>query len=380
MRGAAWPTLAVALLWGLLPQLMLARDSLACGPTHQQDLAASLRETVRTMFYHGYDNYMAHAYPRDELCPLSCTGRDTWGPFALTLVDTLDTLVVLGNYSEFARAAQMVARRLDFDIDRNVSVFETNIRMLGGLLSAHLLAAQLTSGGDNKADDMGPGPSPLPTVAGWDYQGELLRLAVDLADRLLPAFDTPTGIPYGTVNLRHGVPRAETVITSLAGGGTHIVEFGLLSRLTRDPKYEMAAKGAMRALWALRSDIGLPGNHIDIESGYWTLKDASIGPNADSWYEYLLKGYVLLDEPEYISMFQDTYRAVNRYMKHQHWYIDVNMVTGNPSIPWFTALGAFWPGLQVGRQLPACELVAARSGLSCQSMTPVFQSRQLFNN
>ena len=52
------------------------------------------REKVRSMFQHGYDSYMQHAYPRDELCPLSCSGRDTWGKFSLTLIDSLDTLAV----------------------------------------------------------------------------------------------------------------------------------------------------------------------------------------------------------------------------------------------------------------------------------------------
>jgi mannosidase alpha-like ER degradation enhancer 2 len=94
-------------------------------------------------------------------------------------------------------------------------------------------------------------------------------MAQDLGDRLLPAFDTPTSIPIGTVNLMHGVPPGETTITSLAGAGTYLLEFGMLSKLTNDSKYEDAAKGAMRALWALRSRVGLVGNHIDVWTGKW---------------------------------------------------------------------------------------------------------------
>ena len=59
-----------------------------------------------------------------------------------------------------------------------------------------------------------------------------MRLAEDAAKRLLPAFDTPTGMPYGTVNLRNGVPNGETPVTSTAGVGTVVIEFGALSRLT----------------------------------------------------------------------------------------------------------------------------------------------------
>ena len=61
------------------------------------------------MFSHGYESYLTYAYPKDELCPLSCTGRDTWGSYALTLVDTLDTLVIMGNHTEFKRAVNLVS-------------------------------------------------------------------------------------------------------------------------------------------------------------------------------------------------------------------------------------------------------------------------------
>lgn len=72
-----------------------------------------------------------------------------------------------------------------------------------------------------------------------------------------PAFDTPTGMPYGTVNLRHGVPKGETTVTCTAGVGTFIVEFGTLSRLTGDPIFEKAAIRAIRSLWKYRSSLGL---------------------------------------------------------------------------------------------------------------------------
>lgn len=73
---------------------------------------------------------------------------------------------------------------------------------------------------------------------GWPCNGPLLRMAEDIARRLLPAFDTPTGMPYGTVNLRSGVPEGETTVTCTAGVGTFILEFGTLSRLTGDSIFE----------------------------------------------------------------------------------------------------------------------------------------------
>ena len=143
------------------------------------------------MLHFAYEGYLRHAYPYDELRPLSCDGVDTWGSYSLTLIDALDTLAIMGNYSEFRRVYNLLSQRKDFDSNINVSVFETNIRIVGGLLSAHLLARK----------------AGVALEAGWPCTGPLLRLAEDAARRLLPAFDTPTGMPYGTVNLRHGVPK-----------------------------------------------------------------------------------------------------------------------------------------------------------------------------
>lgn len=92
------------------------------------------------MFQHAYDSYLRFAYPYDELRPLSCDGVDTWGSYSLTLIDALDTLAIMGNSTEFKRVVDIVLKRQTFDTDVNVSVFETNIRIIGGLLSAHLLS------------------------------------------------------------------------------------------------------------------------------------------------------------------------------------------------------------------------------------------------
>lgn len=92
------------------------------------------------MFQHAYDSYLRFAYPYDELRPLSCDGVDTWGSYSLTLIDALDTLAIMGNATEFRRVVDIVLKRQTFDTDVNVSVFETNIRIIGGLLSAHLLS------------------------------------------------------------------------------------------------------------------------------------------------------------------------------------------------------------------------------------------------
>ena len=126
-----------------------------------------------------------------------------------------------------------------------------------------------------------------------------------------------------------------------------VVEFGVLTRLTMDERYEAAAKGALRAIWARRSRFSLLGNHIDVHTGQWVYLDAGIGPNTDSYYEYLLKAYILFGDEEYLYMFDDAYRAINDFMKQGDVYVDVNMEVAKPTLQWMTALSAFWPGLQV---------------------------------
>eukprot|EP00246_Nothoceros_aenigmaticus_P018090 TRINITY_DN9347_c0_g2_i1.p1 TRINITY_DN9347_c0_g2~~TRINITY_DN9347_c0_g2_i1.p1 ORF type:complete len:177 (+),score=24.56 TRINITY_DN9347_c0_g2_i1:223-753(+) len=138
--------------------------------------AAELRDEVRSMFYHAFDNYMEKAYPLDELRPKSCSGQDTLGSYSLTLVDALDMLALLGDRKGFSDLVTELGKNLRFDRNLTVSVFETTIRVLGGLLSAHLIASDPSSG---------------MYVATYDH--ELLHAAENLGRRLLPAFHTSTG-------------------------------------------------------------------------------------------------------------------------------------------------------------------------------------------
>lgn len=294
------------------------------------DEARQLRDEVREMFYHAFDGYMEHAFPRDELRPLSCDGEDTLGGYALTLVDSLDTLAMLDDKERFAASVEWIGKNLQFDINKTVSVFETTIRVIGGLLSAHLIASDYATG------------MRIPS-----YDNQLLHLAEDLAHRLLPAFDTPTGIPFGSVNLMHGVDENESKITSTAGGGTLTLEFGIISRLTNNPVYEQVTKNAVRGLWARRSKLDLVGAHINVFTGEWTQKDAGIGTSIDSFYEYLLKAFLLFGDEEYLFMFQEAYGAAMRYLFTDPWYVEVNMDSAAIVWPLFNSLQAFWPGLQV---------------------------------
>ncbi|XP_073861251.1 ER degradation-enhancing alpha-mannosidase-like protein 2 isoform X4 [Macaca fascicularis] len=302
----------------------------APGPDGSAPDPAHYRERVKAMFYHAYDSYLENAFPFDELRPLTCDGHDTWGSFSLTLIDALDTLLILGNVSEFQRVVEVLQDNVDFDIDVNASVFETNIRVVGGLLSAHLLSKK----------------AGVEVEAGWPCSGPLLRMAEEAARKLLPAFQTPTGMPYGTVNLLHGVNPGETPVTCTAGIGTFIVEFATLSSLTGDPVFEDVARVALMRLWESRSDIGLVGNHIDVLTGKWVAQDAGIGAGVDSYFEYLVKGAILLQDKKLMAMFLEYNKAIRNYTRFDDWYLWVQMYKGTVSMPVFQSLEAYWPGLQ----------------------------------
>ncbi|XP_029457318.1 ER degradation-enhancing alpha-mannosidase-like protein 1 isoform X2 [Rhinatrema bivittatum] len=322
-------------------------------------LREQMREMARRMFAFGYDNYMRHAFPDDELNPIDCQGRgpdtgnpsnlninDVLGNYSLTLIDVLDTLAVMGNSSEFQRAVKLVIDTVSFDKDSTVQVFEATIRILGSLLSAHIIIT------DSK--------QPFGDMTIKNYDDELLHMARDLAVRLLPAFEnTKTGMPYPRVNLKRGVPPDSNNETCTAGAGSLLVEFGILSRLLGDSTFEWVARRAVRALWSLRSnDTGLLGNVVNIQTGYWVGKQSGLGAGLDSFYEYLLKSYILFGEREDLDMFNEAYKSIQSYLRRGReacnegegdppLYVNVNMFNGQLLNTWIDSLQAFFPGLQV---------------------------------
>ncbi|EDQ91080.1 uncharacterized protein MONBRDRAFT_31742 [Monosiga brevicollis MX1] len=307
------------------------------------------------MFTHAYDNYMTHAFPQDELDPIHCTGRgsdrdrtnininDVLGDYSLGLIDALDTLAVLGNWTEFERAVRWVIHTVNFDRDVTVQVFEANIRVLGGLLSAHLIATGAILPHMRLVDR----PNKL------DYTDELLWLARDLAVRLLPAFDaTPTGLPYPRVNLRHGVPTAAfwRNDTCTAAVGTLSLEFGVLSALTGDPVYAGVAKRALRAIWSRRSPkTGLLGNTMDIHTGRWINVMSGLGAGMDSFFEYLLKAFAMFGDREMLELFETAFPNMlqRSQIANTPIYANIDMNSGQVLNTWIDSLQAYLPGLKV---------------------------------
>lgn len=131
--------------------------------------------------------------------------------------------------------------------------------MIGGLLSAHLLIEEPSKPFGNLKPD-------------W-YTDELLTMAHDLADRLLAAFDTLSGLPHPRVNLVNGVPEDGSPETCTAGAGSLVLEMGLLSRILDDPVYEAYARRAVNSLWEIRDNsTGLFGFVMNVHSKQWISK------------------------------------------------------------------------------------------------------------
>jgi hypothetical protein len=261
---------------GTAAGLVLVRPGLAAAAPAA--LRPDLAEDCRNEFLATYHSYLTYAGDRDELHPLSLTGSDFFAsghPVRLTLIESLDTLYVMEADDEFNAGIDFVVNDLDFDINASFQVFETIIRVVGGLLSGYHASK---------------------------HQGVLAK-AKDLADRLLPAFTTsPTGMPWRFINLHTGATSGN--INVLAEIGTCVTEFGDLSRLTGDPKYLNAAKAAQKAVFDRRSALNLVGTSIDITTGTWQNSTSTMNPPVDSFFEYLWEGFFFLGDTDDRSMYQ----------------------------------------------------------------------------
>lgn len=275
---------------------------------------------VKSEFLHAWNGYKKYAWGHDDLKPLTKTYKDWYGETLLmTPVDSLDTLYLLGFKTEADATRKYITENLSFDKDIYVQNFEITIRILGGLLSAY----QMT--GDKK----------------------LLSLAEDLGTRLLPVFESPTGIPYRYVNLKTGKVKGE--VTNPAESGTLLIEFGTLSKLTKKPVFFDKAKRALVETYKRRSPIGLVGTRINVETGKWTNSDTHISAEIDSYYEYLLKCAILFDDADCRKMWEEGIAAINKYLadevRGELWYGHADMMTGKRTATTSGALDAFFPAV-----------------------------------
>jgi len=280
-------------------------------------LAARVKEEAR----HAWRGYMRYAKGHDALKPLSKAPRDWYAhSLLMTPVDALDTLILMGLDKEAKEARELIVTELSFNHDFYVQNFEVTIRLLGGLLSGY----QLT--GDER----------------------LLKLADDLGQRLLPVFESKTGLPYTHINLRTGAVRG--AVSNPAETGTLLIEFGMLGKLTGKPIYFDKAKRALVETYNRRSKLGLVGAGVNVETGEWTDRDSHIGGGIDSYYEYLYKCWRLFGDEDCKRMWEDSIVAVNKHLadevrEGELWYGHADMDTGKRTATHYGALDAFMPAL-----------------------------------
>ncbi|KAJ1963267.1 hypothetical protein GGI12_002156 [Dipsacomyces acuminosporus] len=223
---------------------------------------------VRDAMRHAWSGYRQYAFGKDEYQPISKTYNLKWGDWAITLVDSLDTLKLMKLDEEYSEAKKFV-EKMDFTRAApgyQTMVFEMTIRALGGLLGAYEL----------------------------DNDPMLLEKAKQVGDMLALAFDTPTGLPTSRVDVNRK-EKVATAMLCIAEGGTVQLEFQKLSQLTGDPKYRKLTDKASEALEnGKRKHKGLYPAFINIYSGeYEQYTDLSVGAMSDSFYEYQLKQYIL---------------------------------------------------------------------------------------
>jgi mannosyl-oligosaccharide alpha-1,2-mannosidase len=253
------------------------------------------RAAIKEMFLHAWKSYKQHAWGFDELRPHSKTGFNWLGQgLGATIVDSLSTMSIMGLQEEFDEARDWVEQNLSnkFKSHASLSLFECVIRILGGLISAYDLS------GDNI----------------------FLEKAKELADRIMPAFSTGSGIPRGSINLGSGTAQSLSWTggrSVLAEVGTLQIEFVALAQRVKDPAY---AKKVLKIVDVLaKADKRIPGLYplyVGVEDGHFSGNSISLGALGDSFYEYLIKMYVMTGHnvPRFKTLYEESSSAIIDHM------------------------------------------------------------------
>lgn len=252
----------------------------------------SRQQKIKQAMLDSWHHYENHGFGLDEFHPIAETGKNMGPkPLGWIVVDSIDTLMVMGADAEVERARTWIRDELNYHFDYEVNTFETTIRMLGGLILAYELSK----------DDF------------------YLDKAVDLANALIGAFDTPTGIPYSLVNLYSGEGLRNHVdmgalLTSEAA--TLQLEFKYLAKLTGETLFWEKAERVMEALEANKAEAGILPIFVRPDTGKFQGGLISLGSRGDSYYEYLLKQYLQTNEQElvYWDMYRESVDGVKQHM------------------------------------------------------------------
>jgi hypothetical protein len=277
------------------------------------DFTARQRRVVR-MTLNAWLAYRKHAWGHDELLPTARKGRDWDGnrvgtpmdvsvAIGVTLIESLDTLYLCGLHNEFDDALAYLATNHTFDVPAEVSLFETTIRVLGGLLSAYELSGR-----------------PV-----------LLEKAYDLGKRLIGAFDvdgdhTPRVIPSASVNLRAALPSHPSWLgtkTSLAEVTSIQLEFRKLTYWTGYAVFDYLAQRVV--MQVLKSFSEQPGGlyplMLDRQTGSPIPGTITLGARGDSFFEYIAKQAALtaFRDPLYTEAWRRIVQGIDEFL-----VVDVN--------------------------------------------------------
>ncbi|KAJ7681137.1 glycoside hydrolase [Mycena rosella] len=263
-------------------------------PASDGDLWVGRAHEVRKAFVHAYTGYQAHALPSDELKPMSGERVNNFHGWGVTMYDSLDTMWLMGLEDMFHDTVENV-QNATFPMQpwEDAHFFEVVIRYLGGLLSAYALSED----------------------------PRLLKLADDLGEKLLPAFNTSSGFPVSGVNTvtgetTHGRPQGHLVC--LAEAFSNQMEFKYLAHITGKAKYYEATEGPMKAAYGAENTMhdGLFGVMWDVNTGKpLDQREFAAGGRADSAYEYFLKQWLLTGQKE--PKTRDLYaRSANAIIEH----------------------------------------------------------------
>jgi len=262
-----------------------------------------LAKQVKTEFIRSWEGYKKYAWGHDVLLPLTKNYKD-WYEESLHIspIDAYSTMKVMGLDKQAEEVEKYVLDSISWEKDIFVKTFEVNIRILGGLLAM------------------------------YEYTGnpEILAKTENFGRKMLKAFDSPTGLPYYWFNLKTGETKGSKI--NIAEAGTYLIEMGVLSYYTKDPVFYQTAKKANQTIFNRRSEIGLIGSEIDVETGEWLNTTSHICAGVDSYYEYLLKAYILFGDKELKPIWEESIAGINTYLADEtdssFWYARVDMNTG----------------------------------------------------
>lgn len=267
----------------------------------------SLRaEQVKEVFKISFGGYEKYGWGYDEYHPVSHSGKMMVpNGMGWIIVDALDTMMLMNLSTELTHARQWIHSNLTYDQDHDVNTFETTIRMLGGLLSAHYLSVAFPGVyapvDDGLSDDM------------------YIEKAVDLADRLMGAFNTESGVPLASVNLHtfKGIPSHEDGgASSTAEATTLQLEMKYLAKLTGEAHYWQHAEHVMQVVDSNHPTDGLVPIFIYADKGTFRGQNIRLGSRGDSYYEYLIKQYLQTQSQEsiYQSLWNESLAGVKKHL------------------------------------------------------------------